>query len=212
MQELCRVADPFVESQQAPAKWAERHLFTPLLLDAAWVTGIGIAVWGRAGGPRQDASAPHRLALLSGPGRRVHGDVLGQPGALGGVPAVSMQQRRLPDDQVASGQRNLDDRMAAYVGGPGDRASLGPFVEEALLVAVNGGDALETAHIGGRVLQREYPLQPEWDVGIPVDVGVPVDEAGLVVVGTVGPDRRLERHPVDGDPQLVRVVQVAEDP
>src|SRR5437762_1357336 len=126
---------PFVESEQAPAQWAERRRFTPLLLDAARVTGEGIAVWGRAGGPGHDAPSPHRLALLSGRGRRIHGDVLGQPGALRGVSAVSMQQRRLPDDQVTGGQRNLDDRMAADVGGPGDRARLGPFVEEALLVA-----------------------------------------------------------------------------
>ena len=40
---LCRVTGPFVESQQAPAQRAERGRFAPLLLDAARVTGKGLA-------------------------------------------------------------------------------------------------------------------------------------------------------------------------
>src|SRR5262249_61065104 len=101
----------------------------------------------RAGGPGGDAVPPPRLALRPGRGERVHGDVLGQPGALRGVSAVSVQERRLPDGQVAGGQRNLDDRMVADVGGTRDRAGPGPFVEEALLAAVDGGHALEATHV-----------------------------------------------------------------
>jgi len=44
---------PFVNSQQAPAQWAERRRLTPLLLDAARVTGKGIAFWRRARRPRR---------------------------------------------------------------------------------------------------------------------------------------------------------------
>jgi hypothetical protein len=101
--------------------------------------------------------------------------------------------------------------MVADVGSTGDRAIFGPFVEEALLVTVDRGDALEATHVGGGVLKSEDPLQLEWDIRVQVDVGVPVDEARLVVIGLIGPDRRLQRDPVDGDPQLVRAVQVAED-
>ena len=151
---------PVIESQQAAAEWAERRRFTPLLLDAARVTGKGITVWGRARGPRGDAASPRFLALLPGRRQRVHGDVLSQPGAPRGVSAVPMQKRRLPDSQLTGGQADLDDRMIADVGRTGNRTGLGPFIEEALLVAVDGGDALEATHVGGRVLQSENPLPP----------------------------------------------------
>src|ERR1039457_6753982 len=143
---------PFVESQKPPAQRAERRRLTSLLLDAARVTGEGSGVRGRAGGPRDNALSPQRLAPPSHRGQRGHGEILGQPGPVRGVSAVSVQKRRLPDNQVASRQGDLDDRMVADVGGTRDRTSLGPFVEEAPLVAVDGGDALEATHVGGRIL------------------------------------------------------------
>ena len=123
-----------------------------LLLDAARITGKGIAVWGRAGGPRDDALPPHCLALFSGRGRRVHGDVLGQPGALRGVSAVSVQKRRLPDNQVASGQGALE--KALEPGEAPDWAEAAAYIDALILEEIED-DLLEQCGVNPAQDPRE---------------------------------------------------------
>src|SRR5581483_5383414 len=197
---------PFVQPQQLAAERGELGWWLALL-DAARVALVGRA-------DRRDAFAPEAYPFLAGGfvvlPRRRHRDVLAEADLGGLVVAVAVRHQPVPDDEVAGLHVDPGDLVPGDVG-PARVAvrwlALDPVVE----LAEHLGDALEAAHPRRRVLQREHALHAEGNVRVLRRVGIPVDEAVVVVLGVRRVGWRLEVHPVDGDPQLLGTVDLAED-